>query len=348
MRNRIAAVFFLGLAVWGAPARGQDPQWAAKMFDKLEHDFGVVPSGADLKYRLKLTNKYQQTVHIVGIASSCGCTAAKPSKDTLASEETAYIDISMNTRKFTLLKETAVTITFDQPLFAQVRIPVRAFISPDVLLNPGEADFGAITRGTDQQRRIAIAYAGRGQTSITSAVSRNPNVLARLVETRRDAATINYELLVTIKGTAPLGELREQLTLVTDDPGKPGIPVLVEARIEGEYAVTPELVSFGNLRPGERKTLNIVVRGRNPQKPFLVEKIESEKTAGVFEVRLPKDSRVLHVLPLTVIAPKEPGTLSEEFTVTISGSAEPITFKAYGRVIGPADAPAANFVPANP
>src|SRR5579871_3267869 len=179
MRIQTLPLFLLVpmLLAWLAPLRAQDPQWAHKMFEKLDHDFGVVPSGADLKYKLKVTNKYQQQVHILSVSSSCGCTAAKPLKDTLASEESTYLDISMDTRRFQHLKETALTVTFDQPLFAQVRIPVKAYINPDVLLNPGAAQFGPITRGKDELRRIAISYAWRGKSAITDAVSKNPNVV---------------------------------------------------------------------------------------------------------------------------------------------------------------------------
>jgi hypothetical protein len=336
MRSQAWCGVLFGLILMGSGshAHAQDPQWAHKMFDKLDIDFGNVPSGADLKYRLKVTNKYQQTVHIVGVGSNCGCTAAKPSKDTLGSEESAYIDITMNTRKFSLLKETVVTVTFDQPLPTNVQVRVKAFINPDVLLNPGAAEFGAISKGTDELRRLVLVYTGRGTSMIKEAVCKNPNVLAKLVETRRDAFTIHYELHVTIKGTAPLGDLRDQITLVTDNPANPNIPVLVEAKIEPEYVVTPELVSFGTLVPGERKPLNIVVRGPKT-KPFLIDKIESEKTAGVFEVRLPKEAKSLHVLPLTMIAPAQAGTVTEEFTLTISGNPEPITFKVHGKVKNP-------------
>jgi hypothetical protein len=253
----------------------------------------------------------------------------------------------MDARKFTHLKETFLTVTFDQPLFTQVRIPVKAYINPDVLLNPGAAEFGGVAKGTETPRRIAVTYVWRGRSALKEAVSKNPNVAAKLVEVRRDAAAIHYELHVTIKGTAPLGELRDQVTLVNEDPSVPGIPVLVDARVEPEFGVSPDLVSFGTLAPGERKTVNVVVRGK---KSFTIDKIESEKTAGTFEVRLPKVSATIHVLPLTLIAPKEPGTLKEEFTITIGGSPEPVTFKAYGKIaargagVGPADTP----TPANP
>ncbi|HLJ09818.1 MAG TPA: DUF1573 domain-containing protein [Planctomycetaceae bacterium] len=329
----------LALLAGGTGAQAQDPEWAEKMFEKLGHDFGVVASGSEQKFRLKITNKYQQTVHIAGVSSSCGCTAAKPSKDTLASEESVDLDITMSTRQFRYLKETSLTVFFDQPLVAQVHIPVRAFINPDVILNPSSAQFGAIAKGTEKSLRMAIVYAGHGTSTLKNAVSKNQDVAVKLNETRRNGDVGHYELNVTLKGSLPVGDLRDQVLLVTDDPANPNIPVLVEAKVEAEYTVNPQIVSFGTLAPGERKTINIVVRGR---KPFAIDKIESEKTARTFEVRLPLDARNVHVLPLTLIAPAEPGAVSDEFTIAIGGSSDAVTFKAQGKVVSrpPAQAPA--------
>jgi len=329
MKLKTVQMLLAGLmvALWGAGASAQE--WAEKMFDKREHDFGVVARGADAKYRLVITNKYRDPVHIANVTTSCGCTAAKPSKDTLASLETAYIEIVMDTRKFQHQKDSSVTVVIDQPQHAEVRIPIHAYIRTDVVLSPGGAEFGGLTKGEDAERKISVAYAGRGNWKIKDVISKNPNIVAKAVETHRDGANVNYDLQVTIKGSAPLGELREQLTVVTDDASNPYIPVLVDGRVEPEYVVS-DRVDFGTMAPGERKTLNFIVRGKNP---FAIDKIESEKTAGAFEVRMPKDSRKTHVVPLTVIAPTEPGSLTEEFTVTIAGSNAPITFKAYGKIV---------------
>ena len=328
--------------VWGNRAVAQpDPLWAHKMFEKLEQDFGVVPSNADLKYRIKITNKYKETVHIAAVIPGCSCAAGKLSKDTLLSEETAYLDVTMDTRRFRGPKETKLTITFNQPIFSEVEIRVRAFINPDLMINPGAAEFGGVAKGTDRLLRLAVIYNGRGISSIKDAVCKNPNVAVKLVEVRRDPfnANINYELHVTIKGTAPLGEIREQVMLVTDDPNNRNIPVLVEAKVEPEFVVTPELVNFGVLGPGEKKTMDVYIRS-NKKQPFAIDKIESEKTAGTFETRIPKETKDFHRLPLTFIAPKEAGPVTEEFTVTITGTAEPVTFKAYGKVVaGNAPAP---------
>lgn len=322
-----------GIVLTAAAGTAQAQDWAEKMFEKTNHDFGVVARGADARYRLMITNKYAPAVHISDVRTSCGCTAAKPSKDTLASRETAYIEIVMDTRKFTHLKESSVTVVFDQPQPAEVRIPIKAYIRTDVVLTPGGVEFGAITKGNDQERKVSIAYAGRGNWSIKNVVTKNPNITAKVVETSRSGINVNYDLLVSVKGNAPVGELRDQLTLITDDAGNPQIPVLVQGRVEAEYTVTPEVVSLGNMTPGETKTVNVVVRGR---KPFAIEKIESEKTTGTFEVRLPQESKQIHVLPLTVTAPAEPGTLNEQFSVKINGTEEQITFKAFGKIAPPA------------
>jgi hypothetical protein len=333
---------FLGSALYGivsisaAVAQAPDANWAEKMFDKLDHDFGVVARGADVRYRLQITNKYPQPVHIVGVRTSCSCTAAKPSRDLLGRGESAYIELSIDTRNHARQKEAKVTVIFDRPLFAEVNVAVKAYIRTDVVITPGEASFGPIAKGTDQERKLSIAYAGRPDWTIREVIAKNPHIAAKVVETARNGGSVSYDLIVSVNGSAPLGELREQLLLVTNDANSPQIPVLVEGRVEAEYTVTPEVVSFGNLVPGERKTMNIVVRGR---RPFGIEKIESEKSAGTFEVRLPTEPRQIHVLPLTVIAPSDAGTLNEEFTVKLAGSDARVTFRAFAKIVSPTGSP---------
>lgn len=319
------ALFFSASSAWA-----QQLNWAEKMFDKLEHDFGVVARGADTRYRITFTNKYAEPVHISDIRKSCGCTSANPSKTTLVSWEKGYIEFIMDTKKFTHQKDSAVTIVFDKPQHAEVRIPVKAFIRTDVVLTPGGAEFGPITRGTDFERKIAVAYAGTENWTIRDIISKNPDITAKKVETSRGGGRVNYDLIVTVKGSMPVGEFRDQVILVTNDTGNPYIPVMVDGKFENEYSVSPELVDFGTLAPGAKKTMNVIVRGR---KPFTIDKIESEKSTGTFEVALPVQARPIHVLPLTMIAPSEAGTLTEEFTISISGSSQPVLFKAHGKIV---------------
>jgi len=332
MITRIARTMLSGAALLLVinASQAQDNRWAERMFAEREHDFGVVARGTDAKYRLKITNNNPQTVHIADVTTTCGCTAAKPGKDTLAPQESTFVEITMNTIKFEGHKPSSVTVVFDRPAHAEVRLPIHAFIRRDVVLTPGGARFGTVTRGAGAEQTIEVAYAGRGDWKIKEIINKDPNVETQLVETRRNATNVNYKLTVAVKDGAPLGDFREQLTLVTDEAGNPYIPLLIEGRVEGEFAVSPEIVSFGNVAPGERKTLNVVIRGKQP---FMIEKIESEESDGIFEVRLPKDARPVQVIALSMIAPQNPGAVDENFTVTVSESSERLSFKAHAKVV---------------
>lgn len=330
LRCTIRLLTFAVGVVSAATADAQNYEWAEQMFSKREHDFGVVARGSDAKYRLEITNKYKEDVHISSITTSCGCTAVRPSKETLVSREKAYIEITMDTRKFTHEKNSSVTVVFDKPLYATVRIPIKAYIRTDVVLSPGGAEFGGISRGTDSERKISIAYAGRQNWTIRDVVNKSEHLTARLEETSRGNNRVNYDLYVTVKGSAPLGDLREQITLITDDQGNPQIPVLVEARVESDYTVNPNLVDFGTVSAGARVTKNVVIRGK---KPFTVAKIECDTLSMALEARLPKEPKAVQIIPITLTAPSAAGPFTEKLHILVDGVNEAIDFKAYFKVI---------------
>lgn len=333
MTRRFSVRLLICFAILGfstAAARAQE--WAEKMFATTKIDFGVVARGSDAVYRLKLKNIYQEDVHISNVRTTCGCSAASPSKTTLKSLEEAYVQVTMDTRKFTRRKDSNVIVTFDAPYPAEIRIPITAYIRTDVVLEPGGAVFGAVQQGEPNTRKISLSYAGRPDWKIESVEVGNPHLAVKAVETARGGGRVSYDILFAISEKAPVGGIREQINLVTDDARSPRVPILVEATVEADITVTPPIVSLGQLRPGETKRVSVVLRGR---KAFAIEKIEADSDTGAFRVQLPKDARIVHVLPLSVTTPNKPGDFSETFTVTVTGRAEPLQFQAAGKIMEP-------------
>jgi len=326
-------ISFMLLTASGARAQ----KWAEDMFEVKEVDMGSVARGADVRYRLNFKNGNKEALNIASVVTGCSCISAKSSTEVLQSLETGHIDIVLDTIKFQGLRETSVTVTFGLPFPATVRIPVKAFIRTDIVLTPGLAEFGSLSKGASAERRIQIAYAGRNDWAITKIMSNSTMLDAEVKETSRGGGRVTYDLAIRTKPGAPVGDLRSQLMLVTNDATNPRIPVLAEGRIDPEFTVSPEVLQYGVMQPGERKTMNIIVRSTS-RKPFKVDAVESEKTAGAFETVINKNREVLtHVIPLTFIAPREAMTLSEEFTITIPGSngaQEHVRFRVFGKVAG--------------
>lgn len=315
-----------------APAQQQQLSWAEQMFDQRNIDFGVVARGSDAVARVKITNKWNRTIHIADVRTTCGCSAGKPSKSSLESLEEGYIEVTMDTKKFTRRKDSNVIITFDTPWAAEVRIPITAYIRTDVVFDPGSVNFGSVDYGKEETRTIKLQYAGRNDWQIKEIKSRSESILAKAVETARGNGRIDYDIVVTLAPNTPPSAIREQLTVVTDDLNSPHVPLLVEATVEADVVVTPAIVSLGVMKPGEAKQFNIVIKGRQP---FQIDKIECDSDSGLFKVRLPQNAAQVHVLPMTITAPDQPGNLSEEFTVTVNGRPDPVTFKAIGKISEP-------------
>lgn len=328
----------------GTSTAGRQLNWAEQMFDRVRHEYGTVLHGADVVMRLKMTNKYKETIHVAEARTSCGCIQARLLNNTLKTWEEGYIEVRLNTLQFSGERNANVIVTIDQPAYIQVMIPIHAFIRTDVSIAPGSANMGSIVVGEPAEQRLQINYLG-GQSNwrISDVKSRNPHVSGAIRELGR---TVNgglaYELSVKVSRDAPAGDIRESLMLQTNDPSTPQIPVLVEGRVVNEFSLTPPAIVLKNMKPGQKEEVKVVIRGT---KPFVVDKIESNSGSEAYQIKpLPKDRlQVVQILSLIIAAPEKAGTFEEVFTVTVAGqpnaatAKKTIEFKLDGKVIADAN-----------
>lgn len=315
---------------YGQPTAAPQSSWVYTLFDEKSHDFGNVARGADVKHRLKVTNPFEETIHVVSIGKTCGCTNAAAAFETLKTHEEGYINVAMDTVKFLGEKKSNVlaTFRFDGGATATAQIPIRSFIRSDVVVQPGAADFGTVDLGVGSVKTLQIDYAGRGDWKIQDFQQTNPYINVEIAEQQRTARGVRYQMQVSLKPDAPIGVVRDRIVLTTNDNGNSTVPVLVEAKVEPDIVVSPARVPLGILQPGQEKTVNVVVRGK---KPFVISEVVCD-AADCFAVRLGEQARPVHVVPLTVKTPTDTGELSERFEVTIAGRNEPVIFEAYGTV----------------
>lgn len=321
---------------------GRQLNWAESMFDKLNHEFGIVARGADVVLRLKVTNKYVETVRIAEAHTSCNCISARVMSNTLKTWEEGIIEVKLNTLQYSRERNANVIVTIDQPAYMQVTIPIHAYIRTDVVIEPGSALLGTVSQGeSGHGQRLRISYAGNANWRISEARSRNPNIICDLKELSRNSngatANVLYELNVKLAPNTPAGDLRDQIQLLTNDVNSPQIPVLVEGRVIAEFSVTPPAIVRNGLKPGDKEEIKIVIRG---QKPFAVEKIESNSGSEAYQVKLPQKDhfQIIQILNVIINAPEKPGPLTEVFTVTVVGQGQSerrlIEFKLNGKVLG--------------
>ena len=295
--TKIQALGFCGVLLallLSAPAIAQE--WADKMFNKLDHDFGTVARGAETVYRFEVTNLYKQTMKITGVTSSCGCTSPTVENGTIKTHEKAYIVAKFNTHTHVGRKGATLTVRFAPPYQAEVQVRVHGNIRSDVVFSPGAVQFGSVDQGSAKEQRINVNYAGRSNWQIVDVTNDNDHFEVELQELSRRGGKVSYGLLVRLKDNLPAGYVKDQLTVVTNDglADTQRIPLFVEGRVVPEISVTPEALVLGDVEPGKPITKKLIVRGK---KPFRI--LDVNCGDDCFKFKTDEESKALHFVELT-------------------------------------------------
>lgn len=265
-------VAILALAAISSVLPAQTGEWADKLFAKsgTSHNFGNVPRGAVLHHRFVLTNIYAVPLTITGTRVSCGCVEVKPSTQVVGPKETAYIDITMDGRRFIGPKIVNIYVSVGPQFVSTATLQVSANSRADVVFNPGQVNFGVVQAGQSPTETIDVEYAGVLDWRINGIAQHNYPLDIKYRELYREVGRVGYRLQVTLKNDAPPGPLKAELLLQTNDPASLLVPVLAEANVQAALSVAPALLKFDG-KPGQTISRKVSV---NAQKPFRILQVE--------------------------------------------------------------------------
>jgi hypothetical protein len=332
-----SAVLCLLFSLAAAPASAQD--WAKNMFDHTSHDFGMVARAAKAEHHFTLQNIYQEDIHIASVQSSCNCTIPELTKDSLKSGEKAEVIARVDTRTFQGRREATIRVAIDRPARAEVQLHIYCYIRTDVVLEPGEINYGSVERGTTASKRIRVNYAGRNDWRILDVQSAQEHLAAKVVEVSRAFGQVAYDLTVDLKADAPEGYLNDRIVLVTNDSNATAarVPIIVQGMVVAPLTVSPPSVSLGSVKPGQSVQKNLVLQGKTP---FKLESVTVPDNR--FTVKRSELPNAAQIVTVTFTAGQETGKISGQIDVRTSmPGSENLKIRVEGEVTGADDAPGA-------
>jgi hypothetical protein len=313
MRRVLLALLVLLLGAASAPAQ---QAWAEKMFkDGTTHDFGTVARGAQLYHRFAITNIYAVPMQVLDIKSSCGCTIATPSTKLLQPREVGYIDVVMDGKRFSGHKVIRINVTVGPEYTSTAELKVSANSRADVVFNPGQVSFGVVNAGESPTQVLEVEYAGVLAWKVESVDTNEAPYDATLEEWYRKPGQVGYRVRFTLKKDAPVGSLKHEVLLKTNDPAAPLVPVLVEANVQAALTVNPEMLRLAVTGKGKA-----VVRGA---KPFHVLAIEGTEDGLSLASPLSTEAQKVHVLELRCDTAK-PGVVRRNLLIKTDAQERPI------------------------
>src|SRR5262249_1887013 len=236
MRNGIVALSLAIVVLHGEFRQAHAQGWAEKMFKELSHDFGTPPRGTQMRHDFTLTNIYAVRMEITEIKSGCGCVTATVKKRVLEPRETTTLVVRMDGRRFAGAKTVGVRVAVGPEFVSSAELRLSANCRSDVVLNPGEVNFGAVTRGHTPTPNIDVEYAGKIAWQVREVVATDVPYAVTIKELYRRQVganqTVGYRLAVTLKADAPVGMNKHEVYLKTNDPASPTVAVLVESNVQ--------------------------------------------------------------------------------------------------------------------
>ncbi len=301
--------------VWSALSIGMGPacmaesdDWLTSVFPERAYDFGTVARGSQIRHAFPIVNRTNADIRIADWRTKCGCTDVKVGARVIPPGTQTTVEATINTTNFQGYKPSGLTLILDRPVFVEVNLNLTCFIRGDIVMNPGQIDFGTLRRSSKlPSASLSLVYAGgRPDWDIVQMKTQTDKVKAIAREASRTVdGQINWQITATLQPNVANGYLKDQITLVTNDSPALTIPISVVANVQSAVSVTPSIINLGRIKPGQTITRANLVHVRSSS-PFSLSKVSATAPELLAEEIKP-GAAADHVLNLTLKAPQEPG-----------------------------------------
>lgn len=195
--------------------------------DRTNVDLGVIYNGATKKARVVVKNSGKDTLKILGVYTSCGCTTVKQPKTTLTAGESDAVEVDFNSTGFRGKITKHITIQTNDPALPQVGITLVGDVIDE--LEPVSRSsviwLGAIPVGKAVEQPIAFKNVSGKPMTLRGYKSSSEQVVARLDQRSvLPADTIRIFIKVTPK---KMDYSSEQILLETDSNKQAQVPIRV-------------------------------------------------------------------------------------------------------------------------
>jgi len=211
------------------------------------YDFGSALEGKMVDHVFKIKNVGQSELLIRGVKTSCGCTAAAPSKNHLAPGETADISVGFDTHFQKGHQVRTITAYTNDPTTPVAVMTMQGVVKQQVAALPEQVAFGTVRKGTSATQEVMIDDLTNQKNFEVSSVSNSSPAIKVTREPRKDGkpgAMLKVELLPTM----PPGPFDDSIKVVTN---RVPLQIDVFGTVTGDLSLDPQQVSFGIVPRGQ-------------------------------------------------------------------------------------------------
>ncbi|MBI4830462.1 MAG: DUF1573 domain-containing protein [Candidatus Lindowbacteria bacterium] len=243
------------------------------VFDATEHDFGSLTAGQVVKHTFRFRNEGDATLIIGEVKSTCGCTGTLLSKNEIPPGEYGDIEVTFTSGNSSGQKKKAIYVPSNDPQQPKVEIYIIAKVVVPVELRPMSL-YWLSEKGQPSARIVELLHEPDVKLSVTKLELASPAFKAS-VQPKKSADTRGYDIVIKYDGTLPVGEHKETLTILTDNPNYSKLDVQIRCRVLGAVKTVPDVVALGVIKDGALPPVRTVRVYSTGQKSFEITEVKS-------------------------------------------------------------------------
>jgi hypothetical protein len=262
------------------------------------YDFGKVFSGTTVKHTFRLKNAGTGPLTISAVRTTCGCTAAQPTKSRLLPGEESSIAVSFDTSSDHGPATRPITVITNDPIHQQIELTLRGDVKAQIDVNPSLVMFEHVKRGTEQSQRVTLTDE-TGDHSLKLGAIKNKNPYIKIAAQPAPGAKPAALLTITLLKTAPAGPIAD---VVKVDTNRVPVEIPVSGTVLGDLNVNPPQVSFGIVprHASAFRLLRLTNSGDHPVKITAISSNNTNVVAAVEPVKTGKEYKIaVHLMPNT-------------------------------------------------
>ncbi len=306
------------------PQQGQQLQqhWSQTLVQNRDHDFGKVAKLSRQEHLFEFVNPFDSDLYIDSAHASCLCTRPTVLTPVVKPGETGVVKAAYDTRGFDGQRGATVRVRVrrSQPFndSTEIMLSVKGEIRKDVVVEPGEVNFGSLKAGTGGSATLLVKYAGNPNWTINEVKPSSDLFQVTVVEKMRDPARQRVDYEITVKSSVdwPKGDIAEQIVLMTNDPNISTMNIPVSGRVK--TGIEASDIRLGSLVEGKPIQRKLIVKGDSQ---FAITSVQSTSSNVQFKAA-DNVYRTVHMLDYAINTAK-PGKIEGSIVLKTTDPDQP-------------------------
>ncbi len=225
-------------------------------FENPDFNFGQIYKGQKIEHIYELENRGKDILNIGKVKTSCGCTAAILTNNTIPPGSTGEIKATFKSGSFTGKVTKSISVISNDPERPSYKLTISGEIIEDVSTEPGNIDFGSIYIGEKAEKTFTIKSQTTPDFKIKKITPSKPFISASIAEEKKG----EYVIKVALENSPEIGRFSGGIYLETNSQIQKNANIPFFGEIVGDVTTYPNKIYYGHVTRGKELSQKIYVK----------------------------------------------------------------------------------------